>query len=456
MSTADIYSGTGGLDASIQYELNSGENAGPGLRTTLEFMAPFINKRTSLSDLIALGVYTSVRSCGGPAVAIRAGRRNAKGDGNKGVPQPENSVSDFEQKFDRMGFTHEEAIQAVACGHTLGGVHSAQFADIVPPGSATNGVASLDYSMSVFDNKVVTEYLSGSTKNPLVVGHSVTISKHSDFKLFNSDGNNTMERMADNNRFPEICRTVLQKMIDVVPSGIELTRAIGPFMVKPVNLQLTLENGGSTLLFTGFIRVKTSGTPGGSITSITITYKNREGGSSCGPGTCSITATAQGQGQGFDDTFAFFPIEANIPVSSGIYSFVVTVNYANGGRTRSPKVVFRDPTALTLVAAVRNDRISQGALATISYKVPQSNSPVPALKTATIKLKKGNCIGEYTFFTIDHEIEGGLADESHIDLSNGDISDSFKSVNDIQGSCRPFSNPSSCNDVRGGLPRRQP
>ncbi|KAH7008142.1 heme peroxidase, partial [Ilyonectria destructans] len=463
MSTANIASGTGGLDASIQYELSSGENAGPGLRTTLESMALFVNKRTSLSDLIALGVYASVRSCGGPTVAVRAGRRDATESGNPGVPQAEDSVSDFARIFERMGFTHEEAIQVTACGHTLGGVHSAQFADIVPPGSTTNGVADLDSSTAVFDNKIVTEYLSGSTKNPLVVGPSVKISKHSDFKLFNSDGNNTMTRMADDNEFREVCKVVLQKMIDTVPSGVELSRPIVPYMVKPVDLQLTLEDGGSNILFTGFIRVKTTDDPEGSIESVTVTYKNRQDRSSCGSTSCSITATVQGRSLGFDDTFDFFPIAARIPVSSGIYSFVVTVNNADGTRTRydndGKEYPLRDAIflqkpqsclqgssgALKLVAAVRNDRLSQGAKATISYKVPQSNSPVPALRTTTLDLVRGNCVGDYTFFTVEHKVEGGLAHESRIDVSNGDMSDSFKNVNDIGDTCRPFSSPPSCN-----------
>ncbi|KAK7427963.1 hypothetical protein QQZ08_005576 [Neonectria magnoliae] len=328
MATADTSSGTGGLEASIQYELNSGENAGSGLRTTLEFMVPFLSKRSSMFDLIALGVYTSVRSCGGPAVTIRAGRKDAMKKGKPGVPQPQDSVPTFQQQFERMGFTHEEAIQVTACGHTLGGVHSAEFADIVPPGSATNGLAALDSSTAIFDNKVVTKYLNVTTKNPLVVGPAVRINKHSDFKLFNSDSNRTMERLADKNEFRQACKTVLQKMIDTVPAGIELTSPTVPYTVKPVNLQLTLENGGSSPLLTGFIRVKTTDLLDNSIDSITITYKNREGRSTCGSRPCSITATTQRSSRGFDEIFAFFPIEARIPVSLGISSFVVTVNYA--------------------------------------------------------------------------------------------------------------------------------
>src|SRR5687767_8010284 len=46
MSTANTFFGTGGLDASLQYELENGENTGPGHRTTLEFMAPYMSSRS--------------------------------------------------------------------------------------------------------------------------------------------------------------------------------------------------------------------------------------------------------------------------------------------------------------------------------------------------------------------------------------------------------------------------
>lgn len=461
MSTANSFFGTGGLDASLQYELTNGENTGPGHKTTLEFMSAFMSKKSSLSDLIALGVYTSVRSCGGPSVPVRAGRKDATTKGNTGVPQIQNSVFTFQQQFNRMGFSNQEMIQVTACGHTLGGVHRPEFPALVPS-DARDGEAGMDSSVAAFDNRVVTEYLSGNTRNPLVVGPSVKLGKNSDFKVFNSDGNQTMEGMANPNTFKNVCKAVLQKMIDVVPSGVQLTDVIAPYMVKPVNLQLTLQNGGVYLLLTGFIRVRTTEKPASSIKSLTITYKDRNGGSSCGSGSCSFTITVQGIGKGFDETFAFFPISTQIPVSSGISSFVVTVNNADNTKTNynnngkgypiQDAVILQLPQsclkgsngALTITAAVRNDRLDKGAQATISYKAAQPGSPVPALKEETITLNKAECVGSYTFFRREYTIRGGKAYESRIDVTNGDKADSFKAASDIGGSCRNFSNAPSC------------
>lgn len=460
MSTANNYFGTGGLDASLQYELTNGENPGPGHKTTLDFMSTFLSRKSSLSDLIALGVHTSVRSCGGPSIPFRAGRKDATEKGNTGVPQPQNSIFTFKQQFERMGFNNVEMIQLTACGHTLGGVHSQEFPTLVPPG-AKNGLAGMDSSVAAFDNKVVTEYLSGKTKNPLVVGPSVRASKNSDFKVFNSDGNQTMEALADPNNFRDVCKVVLQKMIDVVPSGVTLTEPIVPYMVKPVNLQLTLENGGANLLFTGFIRVKTTTLPASKIKSLTITYKNRNGRSNCGS-SCSFTINLQGIGRGFDDTFAFFPISTKIPVATGISSFTVTMNLADKSTTvydnngagyplqdailmQMPQSCLRGSNgALTVVAAVHNSRLNKGAKAIISHKVAQPNSPMPRLKETTIALKKAECMGSYTFFRAEYVIPGGRAYESRIDVVNGDKSQIFKSASELGGTCRTFSNPPEC------------
>lgn len=465
MSTANTYFNTGGLDGSLQYELENGENTGPGHKTTLEFMAKYLSPRSSLADLIAAGVYASVRSCGGPVVPVRGGRIDATEAGNTGVPQPQNSAFMFTQQFDRMGFNNVEMIQVTACGHTLGGVHHTEFPEIILDANVNNGLGGLDSSVAVFDNKVVTEYLDGSTTNPLVVGPAVKINKNSDFKVYNSDGNKTMEALAQKDKFNQVCKTVLQKMIDVVPKGVNLTEPIVPYKVKPVDLQLLLADGGANLHFSGYIRLKTTDLPKDSVKDLTLSYKNRKGESKCGNGGCTIKASIHGLGQGFDDTFGFFPIDAKIPVDTGISSFTVTINHADGtqqtvdnngnGYPIQDTVLFQKPQscilgstgAATIVAAVRNDAVPNGAKATIHYKTAQKDSPAPKLNSVNLDLEKGQCVGQYTLFKIDHKIEGGMAYQSYVDLSSGQASDSFNAVTDIGGPCAEFQHPRSCSGV---------
>lgn len=293
----------GGLDGSLQYELTSSDNLGPGFNTTLRFMADYYTSRSSVADLIALGVYYSVRSCGGPIVPVSGGRVDALVAGPIGVPLPQNTAFTFEQQFIRMGFDREEMIQVTACGHSIGGVHDNEFPEIVPVGSASNGEVALDSTVAVFDNNVVTEYLIGNTTNPLVVGPSIRATRNSDFKVFNYDGNVTISAMAGAADFNSICTTLLRKMIDTVPTGVVLSDPIQPYSVKPVNMQLALNPGATTMQLTGLIRVRTTDMGTDSVSSLTLNYKDRNGGDDCDRTSCEYTATLLGATEGFDDQF---------------------------------------------------------------------------------------------------------------------------------------------------------
>lgn len=467
MATANPYFGLGGIDSSLMFELNNGENTGPGHNTTLQTYANYLSSRSSMSDLIALGTYASVRSCGGPIIPIKGGRIDATSAGSPGVPQPQNAISIFISQFSRMGFTQTEMIQLTACGHTLGGVHSPEFPALVPPGSATNDEAALDTTPGAFDNNVVTEYLDGTTKNPLVVGPSVALKQNSDFVVFNSDNNATMQGLRDAAVFKSTCGTLFQRMIDVVPSGVTLSAAITPYTVKPVNMQLTLNTGGSTMLLTGYIRVRTT-TLTQAISTVTLTYKNRNGASSCG-GSCSTTAIVTGTTRGFDDSFEFFPISTSIPTATGISSFTVTVTladgttqtYDNNGNSYpiSDAVFIQKPQscllqgtgALTVSALVRNDRTSLPVNVTVTYKTARTGIAAPKLNTASIALTKGNCVGAYTFYSTSYTITGGMSSLAKLDIVSGSgtdvVSDSFKAASDLAGTCATYSGSAACGSV---------
>ena len=108
-----------------------------------------------------------------------------------------------------------------------------------------------------------------------------------------------MQMLSDPNTFATTCAIMLQKMIEVVPSGVTLTDPIVPYEVKPYVVQLALLGGGSQLSFTGEIRVRTTSR---TVSSVQLVYKDRSGGSSCGD--CTITTSATGTASGFDDTFS--------------------------------------------------------------------------------------------------------------------------------------------------------
>lgn len=133
MANADVEAGTGGIDASIGFELDRDENPGKGFNETLFNLREFLTARTSMSDLIAMGALFAVGGCSGGKVQIpfRGGRIDATAPGPLGVPKPEEPIDDHLSSFKRQGFNRDEMIGLVACGHTLGGIHGVDFPEIV-------------------------------------------------------------------------------------------------------------------------------------------------------------------------------------------------------------------------------------------------------------------------------------------------------------------------------------
>ncbi|KAI0129344.1 heme peroxidase [Hypoxylon sp. NC0597] len=456
---------SGGLDGSLQYELTSSDNLGPGFNTTLKFMADYYTSRSGVADLIALGVYYAVRSCGGPVVPVAGGRVDAVAGGPIGVPLPQNTAFTFEQQFIRMGFNRTEMIQVTACGHSIGGVHEDEFPEIVPVGSTSNGEAPLDSTVAAFDNKIVTEYINGNTTNPMVVGPSVKATRNADFKVFSYDGNVTVKAMSGATDFNNICATVLQKMIETVPDGVLLSDPIKPYFVKPVDMQLALNPGATTMQLTGFIRVRTTELVGDSVSSLTLNYKDRSGGDNCGSASCEYTATLLGATQGFDDQFVWFPIDASISTSTGISSFTLTLNMASGTTqtfdNNGNSYPMQDAIliqklqscllsgTLIVTAAVRNDRKSLPVNMLLSYKTPTGNPnlPVPTLKNATVAMTEATCVGSYTLYTANYTGLGDLAYASKIDVISGSgttaLIDDFNAASDLAGTCQTFQGPPS-------------
>jgi hypothetical protein len=310
MATTDIYylnkgpTGVhGGIDASLAFELNDGENIGAGFNTTFTTYSGFFNSRLPVSDLVALGVYASVRACSGPIIPMRGGRIDATQAGPIGVPQPQNGIGQFTNQFARMGFNVTQMIQMTACGHTLGGVHAGDFNNIVAPGTVANDFQLFD-NTETFDNNIATRYINGPDTDPLAVGISVSSGRNSDFAVFNADNNVTLQAMTVPATFNSMCISILQQMIETVPPTVTLSPIIVPYEVKPAQLQLTLLSGGTQLTFSGYIRVRTTVRSASQISSVQLLYTDRNGNSVSTP----INTAAAGTAQGFDDNFSVCPI----------------------------------------------------------------------------------------------------------------------------------------------------
>ncbi|KAM0457317.1 hypothetical protein ACHAO4_003115 [Trichoderma viride] len=101
MAKADIIAKTRGIDASIIFELDRGENVGNAFRG---------NTESSLADLFALGAIFATGACsnGTMIIPLRAGRVDAREAEPPDVPQPQEDIVTHTAAFARQGFNATE------------------------------------------------------------------------------------------------------------------------------------------------------------------------------------------------------------------------------------------------------------------------------------------------------------------------------------------------------------
>ncbi|CAI6334186.1 unnamed protein product [Periconia digitata] len=444
MATGNAFTRVGGLDGSLQFEFTNGESDGKAFPTSLAMWGSFLSSKTSLSDVIAAAVYTSTRSCGGLPVPIRGGHVDATGSGQLGVPQPQNTAQTFEQQFTRMGFNKTAMIQLVACGHTLGSAHAPESPQIVQAGTLP-----LDTTPSTFDSKIATEYVSGTTKNPLVVGISVNSQRNSDRKVFGSDNNATIGTLQDTQTFSRVCQSLFQQMIELVPAGVTLSDVIAPYDVKPYDIQLTLLDGGEKLKFTGDIRIRT--TLRKNVAQVQLVYKDRTGAAVSTP----IGTTVSGTASGFDDTFLFFGFSTEIPSGTSISSFDVVVTVAGGtsqtfnnnGNSfkvddtlfyQAPQSCVVPNNGIRVAAARRISAQSTPSLRVVEKKPKASPNPVPSLAISNIALNEAQGgSNDYVISTATYVL-ASPGTPAMFGVYAGALVDVSKSTDSLPTTCKPF------------------
>ncbi|KAF5322145.1 hypothetical protein D9619_001657 [Psilocybe cf. subviscida] len=300
MATFNITDGTGGVDASIYYELDREENIGDGMIRTMGELSLTSNKYISRADVIAMAATWSVAACKGPILPFRGGRQDVFVAGRKGVPEPQQELKEHVESFRLQGFNATEMIALIACGHTLGGVREEDFPTIVPTNNQpSNRRLDTFDSTPQFDSAIAIEYIAGTTRNPLVVNSNQTIL--SDLRIFSSDKNVTMNRqvsgLKDPNTFSQTCSTLLTRMIDTVRKGVTLTEPIVPIPFK-LSQQRFMFIGGELAFSTQFRILNTLNDQTGSRKrTVRLFWCDRRGANAnCADGTANVAVTVAGNG----------------------------------------------------------------------------------------------------------------------------------------------------------------
>ncbi|KAI0407977.1 heme peroxidase [Xylaria palmicola] len=388
--TADVAAGTGGVDASIGFETFREENKGSAFNDSFTFWRPFVNEFVPMADLVALGTVMSVNLCGGKYIPFRPGRIDAVGaDPTTGVPEPGTSLEETLELFERSGFNQVDAIGLTACGHTLGSVHHSGFPEVsddsmVSPNN-TNGGINFDSTRGAFDARVVREYVDGSggRGGPLVTSFNET--SRSDLRLFDSDGNATMEALyaRGDGGFLDACAGLLGRMIDTVPARVALRDPVRPMSVKPINVTWDVAEGGR-LALSGAIRIleKTK-----KARTVSIAFSN-------GYKETLAFETETGTSVFGETQFARFAIDRSR--ISGASSFSVA---AEGLQPQKfdlqddhfivPSLTAIRGASVTVTIAVRTGTPASGLSADIAVPVAQPLTLGPKVRSAEVKLEKG-------------------------------------------------------------------
>ncbi|OBR15557.1 WSC domain-containing protein [Colletotrichum higginsianum IMI 349063] len=426
VATTDAAAGAGGLDGSIWFELDRTENGGAAFNNTFSFFSNLYSVRASASDLLAMSVVVANAGCGGARMPFRAGRIDAVEAGPAGVPEPDTPMDTTRSTFAKAGFSESEMIALVACGHTLGGVHSRNNPHITGLDPTPDTVTKFDSTFDDFDNKIATEYLKGNTSNPLVVGKNETL--NSDKRIFASDGNKTIQDLGcTKNGFKTACADVFTRMIDTVPSAVQLTEPIEAVDIKPyVGLSLG-ENG--SIAFSGRVRVRTTEDTGRDVSDLTVhlSFADRNG-----EGTVTVPTTLDEGGVTYGlwgETFVWYQFETVIPAASGISKFVVhltnpstnaTAVYRNGGGSGYPlddallyqasascvdRTSVNNERTFTVTAAVREDRAADPVKMELVRLVRRQGIIHRQLVVETVDLAATADEGESGYVTFQGQIQ---------------------------------------------------
>ncbi|KAF2683798.1 heme peroxidase [Lentithecium fluviatile CBS 122367] len=460
IATADVEAGTGGLDASIQFETERGENKGSAFNNTFGHFSGYYSPRSSVSDLLALAVVGSMAICGGYEIPLRVGRIDATEAGPMGVPEPQQDLPTHTAKFAKQGFNQTEMIELVACGHTLGSIHGANFPEITKDNS-TGQVSHFEYgeSATVFDNTVVHEYLASNTSNLLVAGSNDTL--NSDKRIFGADKNVTMNLLSDNTYFQTRCQDVMTRMIDTVPKEVVLSDPIIARDIKPYINLLALNSNGS-IDFSGYIRVR-YGTntkyPNADDLSAYLTYTDRNGNNFTKIISTTRPTWQAGTGAGFRGyTFVYFEWDTQLASESGIGSFHIhvttkstntTQEYNNGGNGYpvQDKVLYQMKQScasytpngavydgsLTIMAAVRSTEVPGHKQLNLHFDKHVSRQGV-VLDAFETQIEAFNATGKtltgYELFKIDGMYIGADSSGTTFSVVLGDTTViDFKSIN---------------------------
>jgi hypothetical protein len=323
-------------------------------------------------------------------------------------------------------------ITLIACGHSIGGVHSVDHPEIVSGPVTAENKASFDTTLGVLDNNVVLEYLDNSTANPLIRNTNDTL--NSDKRIFAADENVTMKKLANAAYFKAQCEDVFERMLNLVPGDVMLSEPLEPADVRPDITSYQLKADGS-VEFAGYIRVRVTPITGRDADTLTASIIPTSRNSSKIADIVAKRGTFRGgQSSGYlDERLAWFEFNQTLNASDAFASFNIRINdivhdnAATGGYPVNQDVLYQkaqscvsydaatDRGTLNITAAISKSLLAGGAKPTIRVvqKSRVQGNFIPRLQPEyVVMMKTRKETEEYVYYTATTSLDRNGLDPS--------------------------------------------
>lgn len=343
-------------------------------------------------------------------------------------------------------------ITLIACGHSIGGVHSVDHPEIVPGTVSAENKLSFDSTKGVLDNNVVLEYLDNSTANPLVRNTNDTL--NSDKRIFAADDNATMKKLADASYFKSQCEAVFERMLSLVPGEVTLSEPLEPADIRPYIVSFQMKSDES-IEFSGRIRVRTTPVTGRDQNTLTASIVPISRNGSDIAEIVGNRATFRG-GTSFgylDEEFSWFEFNQTLKTSETFSTFSILVNnvtYDNGGTAGFPvntDILFQtaqscmtfDSTTnqgtLNVTAAISKPLLVGGAAPQIRVvqRTKVQGNFIPRLEQEVVPMVRSSKeTAGYVYYTVAATV-GSNSLSTSFDLEVGDSKVEFISTGSLLG-----------------------
>jgi hypothetical protein len=346
-------------------------------------------------------------------------------------------------------------ITLIACGHSIGSVHSVDHPEIVSGPVTAENIAHFDSTGGVMDNNVVLEYLDNSTSNPLIRNTNDTL--NSDKRIFAADNNKTMNKLADGAYFKSQCEAAFEKMLNLVPGNVILSEPMVPADIRPYIETYELSADGS-IEFSGRLRVRVTPVTGRDANTLTASLiPSSPSGSKLPEIVASRSHFKGGMSSGYlDESFQWFEFSQTLNASEAFNSFNIRVNdvtYDNGGTGGFPVnadvlyqkaqscVTFDGVGTANITAAVSKALLKNGAAPQmrIVRKTTVQGNLIPRMAQEVVPMTRANKeTAEYVYFTASTAVNVPSL-RTTFDLEVGDSKVEFIGTDVVLGEeCAPL------------------